>query len=139
MLQILINEMPMELECAALVCAHGVGGARWKTQPLSELGALHMMDTHTAQVHPVGDGGAARDGGGGKILLAKKPRPEISGGSSQEDFKFFKRTWNQYVRASNEVDEVKLRDQLLHCPDVALKKAVDRALGDRVENIISRR
>jgi hypothetical protein len=90
-----------------------------------------------SQVEDVGSGGggAARDGGGGKILLAKKPRPEISGGSSQEDFKFFKRTWNQYVRASNEVDEVKLRDQLLHCPDVALKKAVDRALGDRVENI----
>ena len=90
-----------------------------------------------SQVEDVGSGvgGAACDGGGGKILLAKKPRPEISGGSSQEDFKFFKRTWNQYVRASNEVDEVKLRDQLLHCPDVALKKAVDRALGDRVENI----
>ena len=24
---------------------------------------------------------------------------------------------------------------MLHCPDEALKKAVDRALGDRVENI----
>jgi hypothetical protein len=30
---------------------------------------------------------------------------------------------------------VKLRDQLLNCPDKALKKALDRALGDRVDSI----
>ena len=30
---------------------------------------------------------------------------------------------------------MKLRDQLLHCPDKALKKALDRALGDRVDSI----
>ena len=88
-----------------------------------------MLGAHRADAHPVGGGGAACDGGGGKILLAKIPCPEIKGGSSQEDFKYFKRTWNQYVRASNEVDQVKLRDQLLHCPDEALKKAVDRVSG----------
>jgi hypothetical protein len=135
LLQILINEMALELECQAPECAHGVGGARWKTPPLSEAGALQMLGAHRADAHPGEGGGAARDGGGGKILLAKIPRPEISGGSSQEDFKYFKRTWNQYVRASNEVDEVKLRDQLLHCPDVALKKAVDRALLKEIETL----
>ena len=68
-------------------------------------------------------------------LAADLDWPLVGGGCSQEDFKYFIRSWNQYVRASNEVDPVKLRDQLLHCPDEALKKAVDRALGDRVENI----
>ena len=59
----------------------------------------------------------------------------VGGGCSQEDFKYFKRSWNQYIRSSNETNDVKLRDQLLHCPDEALKKALDRALGDRVDSI----
>ena len=50
----------------------------------------------------------------------------VGGGCSQEDFKYFTRSWKQYVRASNETDDVKLRNQLLHCPDEALKKALDR-------------
>jgi hypothetical protein len=45
------------------------------------------------------------------------------------------RSWKNYVRASNETNDVKLRDQLLHCPDEANKKALDRALGDRVDSI----
>jgi hypothetical protein len=56
LLQILINEMVMELECTAQVCAYGVGGARWKTPPLSKPGALQMLEGHRADVHPVGGG-----------------------------------------------------------------------------------
>ena len=74
-------------------------------------------------------GGAAVEGG------KKIPQPCIAVGCSQEDFKFFKRSWNQYVRASNEMGDVVLRDQLLHCPDYALKRAVAMALGDRVNTI----
>jgi hypothetical protein len=138
LLDIFIDEMPVQLECPTPGCNHGEAGIRWKTQPLTENVALEMLKIHTAGAHGqqagVG-GGAARDAGGGKVLLEKIPRPEIKGGASQEDFKFFTRKWNQYVRGSNEVDQVKLRDQLLHCPDEALKNAVNRALGDRVENI----
>ena len=43
--------------------------------------------------------------------------------------------WDRYVRASNETDEVRIRDQLLQCPDTDLKKAVNRALGNRVDTI----
>ena len=32
---------------------------------------------------------------------------------------------------------MKLRDRLLHCHDGALKKAVDRALGDRVDSVVN--
>jgi hypothetical protein len=37
------------------------------------------------------------------------------------------------ILSNDEINDVKLRDQLLHCPDEALKKALDRALGDRVD------
>ena len=67
--------------------------------------------------------------------MEKIPRPELSGGSSQEDFRQFKIQWDQYVRASNETDDVRLRDQLLQCPDTDLRKAVHRALGVRVATI----
>ena len=133
---ILIAEMPVELPCTALGCQHGDDGGPYKTPALEVDYALKMLDRHRADVHGVQgdrDGGGA--GGGAKIQLSKIPRPDISGGSSQEDFKYFLRQWNQYVRASNETNDTKLRDQLLHCPDAALKKAVDRALGDRADTI----
>ena len=90
LLQTLIDEMALELECQAQECAHGVGGARWKTPPLSEAGALQMLGVHRAYAHAGGGGGAAREGGGGKVLLARIPRPDITGGCSQEEFKYFK-------------------------------------------------
>ena len=40
------------------------------------------------------------------------PRLELSGGSSQEDFRQFKCQLDQYIRADNETDEVRFRDQL---------------------------
>ena len=64
-LQILIAEMPLELECTAPECAHGVGGATWKTPPLSEAGALHMWECHRPDAHPGGGGGEVRDDGVG--------------------------------------------------------------------------
>ena len=48
LLQILIDEMALELECQARECTHGVGGARWKTPPLFEAGALQMLGVHRA-------------------------------------------------------------------------------------------
>jgi hypothetical protein len=67
--------------------------------------------------------------------FSKIPRPEISGGSSQEDFKFFTRKWAQYVKSSNEKDEHKLKDQLTNCPDDSLRSALYKALGDRINTI----
>jgi hypothetical protein len=62
-------------------------------------------------------------------------RPEISGGCSQEDFKFFTRKWEQYVRSSNEKDGNKLKDQLKNCPDGTLRSALYNAMGDRIDTI----
>ena len=100
LLHILINEMALELECQALECTHGVGGARWKTPALEAQLAMQMLNTHRADAHDQqagGGGGAAQQDGGGKIQLAKIPRPVVGGGCSQEDFKYFMRSWNQYT------------------------------------------
>ena len=131
-LDILFAEMSA-LQCTHQGCTEGDGGARYKTPPLEpqyalELLKLHREDAHGQQV--VGAGGGAN-----KVQLSKIPRPTVSGGCSQEDFKFFNRKWNQYVRSSNETDGTKLKDQLLHCPDATLSNALDKALDDRVETI----
>ena len=51
LLHIFIDKMPMELECPNPGCNHGEGGARWKTQPLSEAVALEMWKAHRADAH----------------------------------------------------------------------------------------
>ena len=133
---ILIAEMAVELPCEHPDCTHGVGGNPYKTPALEIEYALQVLDRHVLLRHGVHCTGGGEPGGGTKkVHMQKIPRPEISGGSSQEDFRQFKVQWDQYVRASNETDEVKLRDQLLQCPDTDLKKAVHRALGVRVTTI----
>ena len=39
------------------------------------------------------------------------------------------------MRASNETDVTKLKDQLLQCPDDTLGSALHRAMGDQVDTI----
>ncbi len=72
-----------------------------------------MLDRHLL-AHNVCDAGDVSPAGGVKIHLSKIPRLELSGGSSQEDFRQFKCQLDQYTRASNnnETDEVRFRDQL---------------------------
>jgi hypothetical protein len=91
----------------------GVGGAKFKTPALDSAQAVIYLQYHREDAH--GQRGAGAGGGANKIQLSKIPRPEISGGCSQEDFKFFTRKWDQYVRSSNEKDEHKLKDQLTNC------------------------
>ena len=152
-LQILVNVMPMELECAALVCAHGMGGARWKTPPLSEPAALQVFDAHMADAHPVGGGEDVRDEGVGGAVhdegdeddlsewswpnsnLQEIPRPVLQRRCSKEDFDFFRRKWLRYVRYYEKVDANEIRDQLLNCPDTALKEVVYISLGSDVDTI----
>ena len=128
--------MPVQLPCTTPDCTYGAEGAVYKTPALDFADAIQLLNMHRVDAHGVQAGGGGGAGGGVvKTHLSKIPRPEISGGSSQEDFRQFKVKWGQYVRSSNETDDVKLRDQLLQCPDADLAKAVHRALGMRVENI----
>ena len=43
--------------------------------------------------------------------------------------------WTEYVKASNETDNVLIRDQLFHCPDREIMKTLERTLGDRLDTI----
>ena len=136
-LNILINEMPVQLPCATPGCDRGDGGGVYKTPALEFAEAIQMLNIHRADAHGVqgagGGGGAAQ--GEKKPQLSKLPRPTITGGCSQEDFKSFKRSWEQYIGSSNETTDAVLRARLLHCPDEALKRTVERSLGDRVDTI----
>ena len=125
---ILIAEMGVELPCTQPDCSYGVGGTPYKTPALEIDDALKVLDRHLLS-HGIHAGGGGGPGGGvKKIHMEKIPRPALSGGSSQEDFRQFKQQWDRYVRASNETDEVRLRDQLLQCPDTDLRKAMHREL-----------
>ena len=72
----------------------------------------NFVDFIKLHVHNVRDAGGVGPGGGVKIHLSKIPRLKLSGGSSQEDFRQFKCQLDQYIRADNETDEVRFRDQL---------------------------
>jgi hypothetical protein len=102
-----------------------------------------MLGFHREAAHPkpppppqpVG-GGAPRGGdGGGRSRLEKLPRPTISAGSNQQDYKFFIEQWNRYKRFLGEADADKLRDQLMYCPDDALRKHVSKSLGESADTI----
>jgi hypothetical protein len=121
------------LECTFEGCTSGVAGAEFKT-PAGDLAhTLVYLQQHRENGHGQREAGAG--GGGSKVQLSKIPRPEISGGCSQEHFKFFNRKWAQYVRSSNEKDETKLKDQLTNCPNNSLRNALYKALGDRIDTI----
>ena len=129
---ILLAEMSA-IECTYQGCAEGAGGTRWKTPVLEAQFAMELYRNHLASVH--GQQGADPTGVPSKSQLTKIPRPTIKEGCSQEDFQGFKRDWVRYVRASGEKNEVKLKDQLIHCPADDLRRALDKGLGDRVDNL----
>ena len=114
---IFFSEMS-ELECTHRGCTEGPGGGKFKTPALPPEVAFAILKMHQENCHRQEIPGPV--GGDSKVQLAKIPRPAISGGCSQEDFQCFKRNWARYVRASNETDGVKLKDQLVHCPDTDL-------------------
>jgi hypothetical protein len=108
-----------ELECTYDGCTDGEEGTKFNTPALEEAQAIVYLRFHREDAQ--GQRDAVARGATSKVQLSKIPRPAISGGCSQEDFKFFTRKWDQYVRSSNEEDGEKLKDQLTNCPDDTLR------------------
>ena len=81
-----------------------------------------MADAHG---QPDGVGGAG--GAGGRSILAKIPRPSVSGECSQEEFNFFKCEWERYVRSSAGVATTEFIYQLFSCPDENHRTALHRS------------
>ena len=104
--------MPVQLPCATPDCKYGPDGAVYKTPALDFADAIQLLNIHRVDAHGVQAGGGGGAGGGViKTHLSKIPRPEISGGSSQEDFRQFKVKWGQYVRSSNETSPPFLKNR----------------------------
>ena len=49
-------------------------------------------------------------------------------GFSQQDFGFFKEEWRRYATASNTTEENLLRDQLLQCADLSLRRTLQNTI-----------
>ena len=58
----------------------------------------------------------------------------LQGRCSQEDFNFFRREWQGYVRYYGKVDANEVRAQLLNCLDRTLQLFVHRDLGGNADN-----
>ena len=134
--------MPTVLVCPTTESTHGHGGARWRTPPLSEDNAMDLMDVHRAVAHSQqiggGDGEAEADHDAEwswpGSSLQEIPRPVLQGKCSQEDFNFFRREWQRYVRYYRKVDTNEIGAQLLNCLDRALQLFVHRDLGGSADN-----
>jgi hypothetical protein len=131
-----INEHPNAamagLECTFVGCTSGEDGGKFKTPAGNLASAITYLNQHREDVHGQPAGAA---GGPSKVQLSKIPRPEISGGCSQEVIMLFTRKWAQYVRSSNETDPTKLKDQLTNCPNESLRNALYKALWVRIDSI----
>ena len=82
---ILIAEMAVELPCTHPACTYGVGGTPYKTPALEIEYAIQVLELHDKQSHQVRGAGGGGPGNGVKIHMEKIPRPQLSGGSTQED------------------------------------------------------
>ena len=86
--------MAIELPCTHPGCTFGAEGTPYKTPALEIEYAIQVLELHDKQSHAVrGDGGSGPAGGATKIHMEKIPRPQLSGGSTQEDFRQFKIQW----------------------------------------------
>ena len=124
-------EEKVTLECMHESCTKGVDGGRWKTKSFSESIALEMLKEHHRMAHV----SVENSGSGTAGKFEKVPRPKVSTGCSQQDFKFFKEKWNRYKSSSGVSDTALIRSQLLCCPEEELQQQLSRILGNRLDTI----
>ena len=85
----------------------------------TELRRLHHEANHAVCGAPSGQ----RD------KLQKLDRPVLTTGYSQQDFRFFREEWRRYATGSNATDENLLRDQLLQCAELSLRRMLQNTIG----------
>ena len=77
----------ISLSCMHRDCKEGGDGNRWNTGELSEALAVEMLKEHHNIAHPSSFTASAGHERAGKF--EKLPRPKISTGCSQQDYRFF--------------------------------------------------
>ena len=83
-----------------------------------------LLNTHSLANH-VGSGTPS----GRRDRLQKLDRPVLTTGRSQQNFGFFKDEWRRYSDAANTTDDNLLRDQLLQCAEVSLRRTLQNTIG----------
>ena len=61
--------------------------------------------------------------------MQKLDRPVLMTGNSQQDFRLFKEEWGRYATASNVTEDNLLRDRLLQCADLSLRRTLQNTIG----------
>ena len=118
------------LECTNPNCTLGDNGAKYKTPeyPLEYAMQLLVMhnEYHKQQV-PTGEASTK------KCRAEKVCRPTIKMGSSEDDFIFFQCLFESYKRSCQLTDVADIRDQLLACCEIDLRRDLHRYLGTGVD------
>ena len=119
------------LECTSPNCTLGDDGARYKTPDLEgslamQLLLMHNENNHKQTVQTV-------EASTQKQRAEKVCRPTIKLGSSEDDFIFFKCLFESYKRSCQLTDVANIRDQLLACCEMDLRRDLHRYLGTGVD------
>ena len=123
--------MSLSLECTSPNCTLGDNGARYRTPELEGSLAMQLLLMHNENNHKqtVQTGEANTQ----KRRAEKVCRPTIKMGSSEDDFIFFQCLFESYKRSCQLTDVADIRDQLLACCEIDLRRDLHRYLGTGVD------
>ena len=112
------------LECTSPECTLGEGGARYRTPELEMEVAMQLLVMHREDNHKQPQ--PAQVTNTQKHKAEKVSRPIIKMGSSEDDFIFFKCLFESYKRSCQLTNVADIRDQLLACCEMDLRRDLHR-------------
>ena len=107
---------------APIKIKYTAGGCSFETDELEQAVAAKVLSIHSEANRVV------RVPGGPQDKLQKMDRQILTTNCSQQDFGFFKEEWRRYATGSNTKDENLIRDQLLQCAEVSLRKTLQNTI-----------
>ena len=122
------------LECTSAECTLGENGARYRTPELEISLAMQMLVMHREDNHRQPRPAQVVETNSQKSKAEKVSRPTIKMGSSEDDFIFFQCLFESYKRSCQLTNVTDIRDQLLACCEIDLRRDLHRYLGTGVDN-----
>ena len=102
-----------------------VAGCGFKTGELAQAVAASVLSSHTTGNHS----GTATPSGRRNDRIQRLDQPILTRGCSQQDLGFFKDEWRRYSDSADTTNDNLLRDQLLQCDKISLRKTLQNTLG----------
>ena len=112
-------------------CAHGEGGAKYKTPLLSEGTAMEMLKMHRADHHA--PQGQAQGGAANHVKPEKYTRPVLAKGIGEDKYNLYLSNWSRYKRSTGLVDDTTVRDQLVGTCSTELYEDLYNLLGSSID------